>query len=163
MSAKYDIKIKRGESFTKDIIFDNPKILEGRTAQAQIRDKKESPTKIADFTCLVNWSTGTVTMSLSGAQTLAMEVGTYVYDMFVLGQGFQKCFVEGTFEIDGRATFYDMEFHEIDSGNTGNTGDSENTGNNPYGEDNPDENEINSDPNTDPDANEGDLNDNGGE
>lgn len=137
MFAQYDIKIKRGESFTKDIIFDKPLMLVDRVAQAQIRKNKEDNVKIADFSCRVVQASGLVQISLTGEQTLAMEVGTYEYDVFLLGAGYRQCIIGGKFIVDGRATFYDTS--AIVESSDVNTNSSSNESNNgAYGEDNPD-------------------------
>ncbi len=108
----YDIEIVRGETYDNDIEFDAENgivSLEGKTAKAQIRPKEESDELIADMFCSVDASKNIIHVSLNSAQTTAMRPGKYSYDVFLIGNGFRKCYLGGQFIVRGRTTVVEDE------------------------------------------------------
>lgn len=86
MAAKANIVIDQGANFSTTITVtdDSGSVvdLSGYTAEGQIRKHYTSSTKV-DFTIsfVSPRSSGQVTLSLSSANTGAMEAGRYVYDV----------------------------------------------------------------------------------
>ncbi len=85
--APWPISITRGRKFEyvftlTEIDLVTPITLVGYTAQSQIRDRSGS-TVLADFTCVVDGLDGTVTISLTAAETALILDGA-VYDVALI-------------------------------------------------------------------------------
>jgi len=105
MRYPYDIEIVKGETYDNDIDFEDKTIsLEGKTAKSQVRPKFESDELLAEMQCVVNTEENMIHISLSSAQTSALQPGVYVYDVWVIGTGFRKCYIGGKFIVTGRST-----------------------------------------------------------
>ena len=84
MSTKANLKIDQGADFSTSITLTdddgNALDLTGYTGAGQIRKYYTSTTAV-DFNVVVTPSTGTVSLSLSAADSNAMNSGRYVYDI----------------------------------------------------------------------------------
>jgi hypothetical protein len=99
---KHDFKIKRGETFSKDITFkadEEVYDLSGYTAKAQIRPSVESETLLQDITCEVYPEEGKVTLQLTPQQTYTIPAGSYYYDLCLTKDEVNTYFLEGRFII----------------------------------------------------------------
>ena len=107
---QYDIQITRGDTFDKDIEFeDNTISLSGKSAKSQVRPKLESDVLLAEMYCNVDSTKNNIHLSLTSQQTSNLQPGTYAYDVFLLGTGFRKCYIGGKFIVEGRATIVEDE------------------------------------------------------
>lgn len=84
MANKANLKIDQGTDFLTSVTLTDddgdPISLSNYTGAGQIRKYYTSTTAV-DFNVSVDAGTGTVTISLTSAQTNAMEAGRYVYDV----------------------------------------------------------------------------------
>ena len=81
--------------------------LTGYTAAAQIRKTYESSAATVSFTAafVSPRTTGQITLTLTGAQTAAIDSGRYVYDVLITsGAGALTRVVEGITTINPRVT-----------------------------------------------------------
>ena len=81
--------------------------LTGYTAAAQIRKTYESSSATVSFTVAFNAdrTTGQIDISLTGAQTAAIDSGRYVYDVLITSGASAKIrVVEGIVTINPRVT-----------------------------------------------------------
>ncbi len=104
--AKYihDITITRGESFGREIIFENMD-LTGLTAKAQVRPAPGSEDLLAEFGCDIDYSRGAVRLTLTPAQTGPMAPGKHAYDVWLLGGAdVRRCYLAGRFIVLERVT-----------------------------------------------------------
>ena len=99
----YDLVITRGEDVSIPIEFSNVD-LSGKVAQAQIRPNPGSETLSAEFTCSIDYSTGTLSLVLTPEQTLAMTAGTYAWDVALVGDGFVRYYIGGKVTVRERVT-----------------------------------------------------------
>lgn len=100
---KQDFKIKRGETFIKDIYFktnDEPVDLTGYSAKSEIRPSLESDELIAEFTCEVQPIKGAVHMELSKEQTSQIPAGIYFYDLCLSKDGINTYYLQGRFIVN---------------------------------------------------------------
>lgn len=85
MSMIANLYIDQGTSYSITIDLTdaagNVQDLTGYTAQAQIRKTYSSSTVTETFSTSITESQGKVTISLTPAQTAAIEAGRYVYDV----------------------------------------------------------------------------------
>lgn len=110
MRYEYDIEIVKGETFDKDIDFTDSTIsLDGKTAKSQVRKNDETDELLAEMQSVVNTSTNTIHISLTSTQTAALDLGTYAYDVWLIGQGFRRCYVGGKFVVSKRVTVVSAE------------------------------------------------------
>ena len=96
---KQDFKVKRGETFSKDIYFksDNePFDLTGYTVKSQIRPSVESKELIAEIECTIH-EQGIVHMELSKEQTYNIPAGTYFYDLCLSKNEVNTYYLQGRF------------------------------------------------------------------
>lgn len=104
---KQDFKIKRGETFIKDINFkvkDEPFDLTGYTAKSEIRPSLESNELIAEITCDINPIKGRVQMQLSKEQTSQIPAGKYFYDLCLTKDNINTYYLQGRFIVNKYVT-----------------------------------------------------------
>jgi hypothetical protein len=104
---KQDFKIKRGETFIKDIIFkvkDELVDLTGYTAKSEIRPSLESNELIAEITCEITPKKGLVQLQLSKEQTSQIEAGKYFYDLCLTKDDVNTYYLQGRFIVDKYVT-----------------------------------------------------------
>lgn len=107
--AKYihDFEITRGETFGREIVFDSD--LTGFTGKAQVRPEPGSETLLAEFGCSIDYGKSTLRLTLTSAQTNAMEPGTYAYDVWLVGTDYRKPYVAGKFIVTEHVTDFEEE------------------------------------------------------
>ena len=97
-----DFKVKRGETFSKDITFKSDGEiynLDGYIAKSQIRPSLESDTLIEEIQCTIQPENGIVHLELSSQQTLEMPAGIYYYDLCLNKDGVNTYYLEGKFIV----------------------------------------------------------------
>lgn len=103
-----DFHCLRGATFSRRLIFRSAEQqvidLSGSTAACQIRPEAGSQTLTAALSCLVDGSSGTLTLSLSAAQTAMILPGTYVYDLCLMKDGIVTYYIGGRFVIHPSVT-----------------------------------------------------------
>ena len=88
MAAIANLTINQGANLSSDVtvtdsagdVFD----LTGHSAYAQLSKGFDSTNTRTTFTTSVNTSTGVITLTLTAAQTGALETGRYVYDVTIV-------------------------------------------------------------------------------
>lgn len=110
MAIYANIPIDQGTTFSSVIKVEGPTgltyDLTGYTARGQIRKSYSSSRSVA-FTCdIPTPSSGNINISLTAAQTAAMQAGRYVYDIEVVktATGEVSRVVEGQVEVSARVT-----------------------------------------------------------
>lgn len=96
--TRYDIVVKKGEDWEQPITVEDAD-LTGATAAAQIRKRAGDETLTQAITCVIDADAGTVTMSLTRAETAAITAGSYVYDLRLDIDGKRKFPIQGKFEV----------------------------------------------------------------
>lgn len=99
---KQDFKIKRGETFSKDIIFksDNEIYkLTGYTAKSQIRPSVESNILVKEIECTVYPEEGRIHLELSNDDTYSISAGSYYYDLCLTKDDVNTYYLEGRFIV----------------------------------------------------------------
>ena len=86
MPATFNLTIRTGDTETVSVTLQNengtPVDIDGRTYAAQLRTNASNSTILASFTCaIVNAALGTLTASLTAAQTEALTPGLAVWDL----------------------------------------------------------------------------------
>lgn len=99
---KQDFRIKRGETFSKDIYFKSnkePFNLMEYTAKSQIRPSVESENLIAEIECTINPEKGVVHLELSKEQTYQIPAGNYFYDLCLTKNKINTYYLQGRFIV----------------------------------------------------------------
>lgn len=85
MAEKTNLVIDQGSTYSSNVVLKDingdPVPLSGYTANSQMRRWYTSSNVTASFATSINTATGTITLSLSSAQTAAIPSGRYVYDV----------------------------------------------------------------------------------
>ena len=110
MAAIANLTIDQGASFTSDVTVKDANAnafnLTGYTARAKM-EKGYSSTR-TDFTCTIagDATTGVVSLSLTAAQTTALDDGRYVYDLEIeqTGTGNVTRVIEGVITVRPNVT-----------------------------------------------------------
>lgn len=103
----YDMETRQGETFRQMIrlvdISGNVIDLSGKTAKAQVRVTPKATALIAEMSTSLSVAKGTITFSLSAAQTANIPVGHYAYDVCtyetVSGVVNVRYYIGGKFEV----------------------------------------------------------------
>lgn len=109
-AAVYNLVIDQGSDFGVQLALTEDgsvKDLTGYSARAQLRSKKASVDKAADFTCTVtNPTGGLVTMSLGNTITSSLAAGIYYYDLelFTASDAIVTRLIEGQATITQEVT-----------------------------------------------------------
>jgi hypothetical protein len=109
-AAVYNLVIDQGSDFAVQLALaedGSVKDLTGYSARAQLRLKKTSVEKAADFTCIVtNPSGGVVSMQLNNTITASLAAGIYYYDLelFTAGDTIVTRLLEGQATITQEVT-----------------------------------------------------------
>ena len=109
--ARYDIIIKRGETYCQDAVFRDkatkePLDLTGLKGEAQVRPSEESDTLIAEIYCDIFPEDGYMQLSLDKTKTAEIEPGFYTWDMKLTDEATDNVAyeIEGNFIVKGRST-----------------------------------------------------------
>jgi hypothetical protein len=109
--ARYDIIIKRGETYCQDAVFRDkvtkePLDLTGLKASAEVRPSEESDTLIGVIYCDVFPEDGYMQLSMPKNKTAEIEPGFYTWDMKMKDEetGNIAYEIEGNFIVKGRTT-----------------------------------------------------------
>jgi hypothetical protein len=89
-TRKYNIKIAQGSSYSRTIYIvyylqgvKTPVNLSAYTAQAEIRLQPSDTNVEAEIACVIDAVNGTITISLTNTQTLALTNNHYFWDLFI--------------------------------------------------------------------------------
>lgn len=107
--ADYDFEIDRDRDFSQTFLFkDGNEVainLTGYSSKAQLRPHKDSSTLIVEFTVVQVNASGSVTISLTDVQTLAITQSKAWWDLVLTDpSGLRKTYVEGRVAIRGTVT-----------------------------------------------------------
>jgi hypothetical protein len=98
----FPLCVYRGDILSEDVQFLNgdnsPMDLQGYSAAAEVRDRSGAAI-VVTLTTAIDLTTATVTMSLTIAQTKALDQATHRYDLELTNGTITKTPVAGTFEI----------------------------------------------------------------
>lgn len=106
------LKCKQGQTYTRTLRLKRkvagvltPVDLTGYTGKMQIRGSAGDPTLLAEATVTVDGPNGTVTLSLTSAQTTALPPGKLVYDLDITdAAGQNQPLAEGPFRVTAEVT-----------------------------------------------------------
>lgn len=108
MATKSNIVIDQGSTFSTDLTLTDengdPIILNGYTANSQIRKWYTSSSPAAEFNASINVSSGVITLSLSANQTSNLIAGRYVYDVEIQNGSEVSRIVEGIVTVTPQVT-----------------------------------------------------------
>jgi hypothetical protein len=102
-----DFEIKRGETFSQDIVFKENNVyinLEGYAAKSQIRPFLGSKELTAEFACNVTPELGKVNLSLTSEQTSSITPGIYHYDLLLYKDNVTTYYLKGKIIIQKTIT-----------------------------------------------------------
>lgn len=107
MATKANLVIDQGATFSSDLALTDENgdalSLEGYTAESQMRKWYTSSTAI-DFATAINLEAGTITLSLTAAQSESITPGRYVYDVKITKAGVESRVVEGIVTVTPNVT-----------------------------------------------------------
>lgn len=108
MSAKYDFTIEQGVTFRKKVVWKdeagNPVNLTGKTGRLEVRSREGTLIK-ALTVAIVNAAQGEFALSLTDAETKALDFDTAVYDFEISSAGeVEKRLLQGIVTLDREAT-----------------------------------------------------------
>ena len=107
MPYEQDLYCYRGETFSQNVLFKQngkPLDLTGCTVNAQVRPELNGKKLSADMLCIVNASSGKISMNLTSKQTSELTPGTYRYDLKVMRGSEVHYYLCGSFIVEGRVT-----------------------------------------------------------
>ena len=109
--VEHNLYTKMGGTFAFDFsitVNGEPYSLSEQEVQAQVRPFKNSPTLIAEMNTFVNSETGLISLSLTAEETVAINPGTYWYDVALVDRRSEvptvDYWLEGKFIVNGRVT-----------------------------------------------------------
>jgi len=109
MTAAYvNLYMEQGTTFSSVITLDdlNGSVydLTGYTANSQIRKSFYSSNATATFTTSITPANGTITLSLTSAQTASITPGRYLYDTIITTGSTVTRVLEGVIDVSPRVT-----------------------------------------------------------
>jgi len=108
MATKANLVIDQGSTFTTDLTmtdeYGNVLLLNGYTANSQMRRWYTSTNAAATFTTSINSSAGVITLSLTANQTSDLTSGRYVYDVEINDGAVVSRIVEGIVTVTPQVT-----------------------------------------------------------
>ena len=109
MAAAYvNLYMEQGTTFSSVITLDdlNGSVydLTGYTANSQIRKSFYSSNATATFTTSITPANGTITLSLTSAQTASITPGRYLYDTIITTGSTVTRVLEGVIDVSPRVT-----------------------------------------------------------
>jgi len=106
--AQHDLTIYRDRDFSQVFTFKShgaAMVLTGYSAKAQIRPTPDSDTLIVDFTTAISGVAGTVTISLTAAQALALVDDLAFWDLVLTDTlALRQTYLEGQVQVKGTVT-----------------------------------------------------------
>jgi hypothetical protein len=108
MATKANLVIDQGSTFSTDISLQDengdPLVLNGYTANSQMRKWYTSLNPTATFTTNVNAIAGIITLSLTSNETSVISSGRYVYDVEIDNDTVRSRVVEGIVTVTPQST-----------------------------------------------------------
>lgn len=108
MATKANLVIDQGSTFSTDISLQDengdPLVLNGYTANSQMRKWYTSLNPTATFTTNVNATAGIITLSLTSNETSVISSGRYVYDVEIDNDTVRSRVVEGIVTVTPQST-----------------------------------------------------------
>jgi len=108
MATKANLVIDQGSTFSTDISLQDengdPLLLNGYTANSQMRKWYTSLNPTATFTTNVNAIAGIITLSLTSNETSVISSGRYVYDVEIDNDTVRSRVVEGIVTVTPQST-----------------------------------------------------------
>lgn len=106
--ANHDLTIYRDRDFSQTFYFKShgeAMDLTDYEARAEMRPIKDSTTLIAVFTATINIPAGSITLTLTDVQTLALKDNKAFWDLVLTDpDGLRQPFIEGQVNIQGTVT-----------------------------------------------------------
>jgi len=108
MATKANLVIDQGATFSADLTmtdeYGNVLILNGYTANSQMRKWYTSTNATATFTTTIDANAGLITLSLTANQTSSITSGRYVYDVEINDGASVSRIVEGIVTVTPQVT-----------------------------------------------------------
>lgn len=108
MATKAPLVIDQGSTFSADLTLTDengdPLVLDGYTANSQMRKWYSSSNAAATFTTSINVNTAVITLSLTANQTSNLVAGRYVYDVEIKSGSEVSRIVEGIVTVTPQVT-----------------------------------------------------------
>lgn len=108
MATKANLVIDQGSTFSTDLTLSDengdPLVLDGYTANSQIRKWYTSVNAAATFTASLNVQSAAITLSLTANQTSNLIAGRYVYDVEISAGSEVSRIVEGIVTVTPQVT-----------------------------------------------------------
>lgn len=108
MATKANLVIDQGSTFSTDLTLTDENgdmlVLDGYTANSQIRKWYTSANASATFSTVVNTEIGVITLSLTANQTSNLVAGRYVYDVEIKAGSDVSRVVEGIVTVTPQVT-----------------------------------------------------------
>jgi len=108
MATKANLVIDQGATFLVELDLKDENgdilVLSGYTANSQIRKWYTSSNTAASFSTEVNVSNGSITLSLTSAQTSNLVAGRYVYDVEIQDSTSVTRIIEGIVTVTPQVT-----------------------------------------------------------
>ena len=108
MATKANLVIDQGSTFSSDLSLTDengdPLVLDGYTANSQIRRWYSSTNAAATFTTSINTSSAVITLTLTANQTSSLVAGRYVYDVEISDGTEVSRIVEGIVTVTPQVT-----------------------------------------------------------
>ena len=108
MATKANLVIDQGSTFSTDLTLSDengdPLILDGYSANSQIRRWYTSTNAAASFTTSVNVASAVITLTLTANQTSNLVSGRYVYDVEISSGAEVSRIVEGIVTVTPQVT-----------------------------------------------------------
>ena len=108
MATKANLVIDQGSTFSTDLTLTDENgdvmVLNGYTANSQIRKWYTSTTPAATFATSINVESGQITLNLTSNQTSNLVAGRYVYDVELVSNSDVSRIVEGIITVTPQVT-----------------------------------------------------------
>ena len=108
MATKANLVIDQGSTFSSDLYLTDengsPLILDGYSANSQVRKWYTSANASASFTTFINVSSASINLTLSANQTSNLVAGRYVYDVEINNGSTVSRVVEGIITVTPQVT-----------------------------------------------------------
>lgn len=108
-AARHDFSVDQGATFSRVVAYQNPDgsvfPLTGYTARMQVRQRHGSASPLLTLTPAVNGAAGTVTITMTAAETAALPPGRCVYDLELVAPDTSVTrLIEGALLVDAEVT-----------------------------------------------------------
>jgi hypothetical protein len=108
MATKANLVIDQGSTFSTDLTlldeYGDGLVLNGYTANSQIRKWYTSATPAATFLTIINTTSSVITLTLTSNQTSNLVAGRYVYDVEINDGASTSRIVEGIITVTPQVT-----------------------------------------------------------